>query len=1401
MIELNLQNSKPAPPTGSRLGFYAKADGFLYTQDVNGTETQVGAASVAPPPSTTEGTIKASTTDLTLGFLDTKLLAGSGITLAKSSGPNEAITISANPLNLNASDINNDSSAPGTTVADSLTDHETRVTTIEGNYVTTDTTQTITGAKTFDNDVTFNGAASSINWTKASNALDLNDVAVFYKGIFNVEANSSFIFKNTLNATVGSIFENSDDIYVQSTAGKLFLYGTGIDLGAGSSDPIKLLSETILDSYTDTGSSYGSGKMVYVDPTDTNKLKVGDIPSASGQVDSVVAGNGIAVDNNDPVNPITSVNKDQGLQFNQTTGALKLGPHYLSMAASGVYHGGTLSVSTPTPDGNVNISALEGFVIDTSNFGIDSIDTTPVSTNAIVHPISAGSLVNNVTYILIDSTGSVIERPNFPTPVERRTYIFLGVAVHPDNATVQFVNNLQDVSSDITGQLHDLSRRLGFFNIDGNGISANGANLSINKAAGTAFKTGVNYSNNSKDPDTATLAVKTASQFKYRTQTGNEDALYSTDIDTDIWDDGSGNNVAIPGGGNQATIQRIYVFPSNEVRIQAGQTIYSNVSDAIDAIGKESFVTDTNIKENGLLLCQLVVRKNATDLSDSTQAVFFQAGRFGEVGSVGSALTGTLQNAYDNSIDPEIITDSTRSALTVRRGSAADTDNVIEVQNGAGTVTASIRGDGVITGENIVGSTSITSLGDLDVATNITVGGTVDGRDIAADGIALDAKLDSVVAGTNITIVNTDPQNPIINLSDVLNLASTTNASPTDGDIWFDSTSNAVTIEGDTDLTKNVILSRASSTTIARNDTAGFTSLSGGTSASKGAEVLLYGSTAASVEGRLRINSSTQALYDADMFQVWKKLNLKSATNSSPVSGDLWYDGSATNVQGSLGVSGNITVNGPKVIIDAPLANSRGLDLRTAGVQDWLLYQAGSSNDLRLVRYNTSGVFQGNVFTIDRSTGDATFNHNFNVGDVLNLGSTTNASPVNGDIWYDGTDVNIQGVVKLNSQKLSATNFVDLVDTTGWGVRVDGSNDSFRPLVTNDTELGLDIRRWSKVWATDGDFSGDVQVGDVLKLSSTTNASPTTGDIWYDGTELNIQGILQAKTGSTTGEVKIGSDTGLTTNNEEGYRVRALSGSVFIDHKTHTGGTILYRCGQGTETGQTRTFMSVNPSNADVTFSGQTYFNAPINSNARLNVADSQADFLVGSNSYGTMYANSGDSSLTIQADSTNATGGLKLTSANGIFPTLPSGTASATVGVDATGKLIQFTGGGGGVTPGAWTNVTLASNISVRSGYRPLRYRSDGIDGVQVEGTCKYNTGFNLAPGFTVVLFTFASGSRPNNDFNVKAQVGYNGSTFEIDAWAHIDASTGQVTLKNSDAIAISELYDISFNFRFSLT
>ena len=51
-----------------------------------------------------------------------------------------------------------------------------------------------------------------------------------------------------------------------------------------------------------------------------------------------------------------------------------------------------------------------------------------------------------------------------------------------------------------------------------------------------------------------------------------------------------------------------------------------------------------------------------------------------------------LQIAYDNG--ELITTDATNGALTLKRGSALDTDNVLEVKNGAGTTNASITGNG-----------------------------------------------------------------------------------------------------------------------------------------------------------------------------------------------------------------------------------------------------------------------------------------------------------------------------------------------------------------------------------------------------------------------------------------------------------------------------------------------------------------------------------------------------------------------------------------------------------------------------------------------------------------------------------------------------------------------------------
>ena len=81
-----------------------------------------------------------------------------------------------------------------------------------------------------------------------------------------------------------------------------------------------------------------------------------------------------------------------------------------------------------------------------------------------------------------------------------------------------------------------------------------------------------------------------------------------------------------------------------------------------------------------------------TQRSDGTIKSIGIQGPPGPTGPTGPA--SSLQLSYNGSTIPEILTNATLGALTLKRGSAADTDSVLEVQNGAGDLTSKILGDG-----------------------------------------------------------------------------------------------------------------------------------------------------------------------------------------------------------------------------------------------------------------------------------------------------------------------------------------------------------------------------------------------------------------------------------------------------------------------------------------------------------------------------------------------------------------------------------------------------------------------------------------------------------------------------------------------------------------------------------
>ena len=102
--------------------------------------------------------------------------------------------------------------------------------------------------------------------------------------------------------------------------------------------------------------------------------------------------------------------------------------------------------------------------------------------------------------------------------------------------------------------------------------------------------------------------------------------------------------------------------------------------------------------------------------SDSTSTLYI-----GNSSGVPTTLNKlNLQQAYNASINPEILTNATLGALSIRRGSAADTNIVFETQNGAGTNSFTITGEGTTSILKASGATNFIvapTIGDPQIGT------------------------------------------------------------------------------------------------------------------------------------------------------------------------------------------------------------------------------------------------------------------------------------------------------------------------------------------------------------------------------------------------------------------------------------------------------------------------------------------------------------------------------------------------------------------------------------------------------------------------------------------------------------------------------------------------------------
>jgi hypothetical protein len=345
-----------------------------------------------------------------------------------------------------------------------------------------------------------------------------------------------------------------------------------------------------------------------------------------------------------------------------------------------------------------NIAPVQGWIVEnTFNYLKPTVQYITYSGASNV----PATYVNTATqtYVLLTSGGTILQQTTFPTPQQRRENIYLGKLGHANKTFIINAFNEPDFDVSPLAQLRDMFAPIRLIN---GGIypSVNGANLTFNTSAGVLYGLGIGWVTNTLNPDSLSVSGNTPCTFQYRTQTGGT-ASNTTLINPTIWDN---NGVATPISGVKSTNQRIYLVQNGTFRIQYGQTEYNQLSAAIAGIQTETFVTFSNFRDNAILIGILSITSSCTDLSDTTKAQFFLVSKFGEtVGAAGGVATTTLQQAYNNSGEPEILINSTLDGVSIQNGTgnADNTTQLLQGKNTAATVTSFIRADGLFSGSSV----------------------------------------------------------------------------------------------------------------------------------------------------------------------------------------------------------------------------------------------------------------------------------------------------------------------------------------------------------------------------------------------------------------------------------------------------------------------------------------------------------------------------------------------------------------------------------------------------------------------------------------------------------------------------------------------------------------------------
>lgn len=333
-------------------------------------------------------------------------------------------------------------------------------------------------------------------------------------------------------------------------------------------------------------------------------------------------------------------------------------------SSSGLLSGGLMTIDVDTT--KFSISDGSGVVVDNSDPANPVY--TDVSWSGLTGITPSFLATGPASYISINSSGAVEQSATLYTRAAARERILLGGLSHVNLTNIDTAIPFTLPLINHANQFDDLNIAYGSVNVDdGNVYGANGANLKLNRSAGEIFTLGGNYFTDNENPNFITTSLDSALTFLYTYDDGASGWTIetgTTDVTPARYDDDDGTPGTVED--YQWTVQKIYFETGGTTIIHLGQNVYNSKEEALVSIDSEDF-DENPILEGFIRRGALVVKGDATDLSDDDQAIFKEYIRNGDLiqGLTVSQGVTNLYNLANGSVIDESSQTITESAGTV----------------------------------------------------------------------------------------------------------------------------------------------------------------------------------------------------------------------------------------------------------------------------------------------------------------------------------------------------------------------------------------------------------------------------------------------------------------------------------------------------------------------------------------------------------------------------------------------------------------------------------------------------------------------------------------------------------------------------------------------------------------